>query len=102
LGGRLPTPARPRDAWQEVLEELGTPGTEASIEAQRLGIGPDDLPVDAVTVEERDHDTGLTIAITFAIAIAPTLQHILNGLWDDLVRPRIRRKYGVDVEESVE
>jgi hypothetical protein len=80
--------------WTEVLAEITEPGSEARAEVQRLGGDPisgDDL---SVIVEERSNDFGATFVVTI---VAPLALHVLKGLFDDIVRPRIRQRYGVDV-----
>jgi len=88
-----------RGAWKEIIEELGAPGSEANAEVMRLGVDPHSISFDDVTVKEKSNDVGLTILVSIA---SPVVAHILKGLWDDLVRPRIRRKFGVDVTEELE
>ncbi len=87
-----------RQAWIEVLGDLSTPGSEARVEAERLDVDVTALASASVEVDERDHDFGVTILVTIA---APVAVHALKTLWDDIVRPRIRSRFGVDAGDNV-
>lgn len=87
-----------RQAWMEVLAELSTPGSEARVEAERLDVDVTALTSASVEVHERDNDFGATILVSIA---APIALHALKTLWDDIVRPRIRSRFGVDAGDNV-
>jgi hypothetical protein len=85
-----------RDAWTEVLEEIGRSG-DARKTVDAYGGDPDSLAAAKIKVEEVEGDFGLTLAISIG---APVAAHVLKGLWDDLVRPRIRSRWGKDAGEA--
>jgi hypothetical protein len=82
------------DAWAEVLAEIGEDG-EARKTAEAYGADPNALATarDDVSVEPEEGDFGLSLVILIG---APFATDVLKGLWTDLVRPRIRDKFGKD------
>ncbi len=80
-------------AWSEVLLEMSTPESAAQSAAHGLGIDPVSLTQAKVEVSQREGDLGVTFLVILG---APVAKHALVSLWDDLVRPRLRAKFGVD------
>lgn len=93
------TPAMVEEAWQEVLAEVAQEGGETRASVESYGADPDALAGASLSVEQHERDFGATILVTI---VAPVAVHVLNGLWDDHVRPRLRKKYGVDGGSPVE
>ena len=93
------TPAMVQEAWAEILSEMAEEGNEARASVERLGADPDELSGASLKVEQNEGDFGATILIT---GVAPVAVHVLNGLWDDHVRPRLRKRHDVDGGSRVE
>jgi hypothetical protein len=87
-----------RSAWTEVLEEIKDSSTDAHAEAELLGADLGPLTVDNLVVEGNANDFGATIIVAFTVDVAV---HVVVSLWDDFVRPRIQRRFGVDTGETV-
>jgi len=87
-----------RDAWMDILERVGH-DADARKTVEAYGADPDTVARAEVDVEEVEGDFGLTLAISIG---APLAAHVLAGLWDDLVRPRIRDRFGKDAGEARE
>ena len=47
----------------------------------------------SVRVEQKENDFGATLLVTVAGAVTA---HVLESLWDDFVRPRLRRRFKRD------
>jgi hypothetical protein len=80
-------------AWTEILREVGEEGSDARSTVERYGINPGTLSQASLSVSQQEGDFGITFLV---IVGAPVAVHVLTSLWDDVVRPRLRAKYGVD------
>jgi len=84
--------------WKEAREELMTPGAPIHRE---LGSGAPDvrqLSMEEIVVEERHHDLGTTILVTVTGVI---VEETLKWLWEHVLRPRLKRRFGSDTGEQV-
>jgi hypothetical protein len=83
-----------QEAWVEVLAEISEDG-EARKTAEAYGADPDALATarDDVSIKDEQGDFGLSLVILIG---APVATEALKGLWNDLVRPRIRDKFNRD------
>jgi hypothetical protein len=86
-------------AWTEILSEVSDEGTDARLNVEHYGISPDVLASASVEVAQQERDFGITLLVIIG---APVTVHILNSLWDDMVRPRLRKKFKVDGGPVVE
>ena len=85
--------SRPMQA--SMNDQDGLPGRSTAVRdavSKRDG-DPDDLANASVEATPYEGDGGVTILITIGTTVAT---HILMGLWDDHVRPRLRKKYERD------
>lgn len=80
-------------AWTEVLDEVGQEGSEARATVERYEIGPDRFDGASVVVTQQEGDFGISLLIAVGVPVAI---HVLESMWDDLVRPRLRDKFEVD------
>lgn len=87
-----------RAAWAETIAAAREPGTPERAVLDQAGDNPELAESLRVQVCEEAHDFGATFLITVLGAVAA---HVLNELWDDFVRPRLRHEH-VDVGERVE
>lgn len=87
-------------AWTEVLGELATPGAPVHDECDTRELDPaltGPRPVEA-EVTTRHHSTGTAILVTLGTNI---VWWELEGLWRDVVRPRLMARSGVEPGEVV-
>jgi hypothetical protein len=87
-----------REAWAEVLADIGREGSDARAFVSAAKVDADRLSAAELTVQEESGDFGATILVTI---VAPVAVHILTSLWDDHVRPRLRDK-DVDGGQAIE
>lgn len=78
--------------WEAVLREAASATAVRDAVSKRDG-DPDALANASVEARPYEGDGGVTILITIGTTVAT---HILMGLWDDHVRPRLRKKYERD------
>jgi hypothetical protein len=86
------------DVWTQVLAEANQPGSEVEGEIEGLSVAPQPLTPAAVKVGYQENDFGATILVTIA---APIAVHIVKSLWDDVVRWRLKKLFGVDVGDVI-
>jgi hypothetical protein len=82
-----------KEAWDEILGEVGKLDGDSRSTVESYEVDPDTLARASVDVKQDEGDFGITFLV---IVGAPVAVHVLNSLWDDLVRPRLRSKFGVD------
>ncbi len=87
------------EAWTEILLEMAELGSDARDTLERYKIDPEALAGASVQVKQQEGDFGITFLV---IVGAPVTVHVLSSLWDDLVRPRLRKRFGVDGGPHVE
>lgn len=80
-------------AWSEILNEVGHKGSDARLAVESYGIDPDGLAGASVEVTQQEGDFGISLLVAVGV---PVTIHILESLWDDLVRPRLRKRFKVD------
>jgi hypothetical protein len=88
-----------RDAWVEILAEIATPDSQARSAVVAQGTDPAALAAAPVDVEQRDGSIGLTLLIEIG---APVAAYILQTLWEDFVRPRLRERFGHDAGPAID
>jgi hypothetical protein len=81
-------------AIASLFEGLRDPGNEIGQAAARIGIGPDEFAEAEGSVDQEGKGFG-DIVVVVAL-FAPTLNHSLRTVWDDLLWPRIKGALGVD------
>ncbi|HEY6780586.1 MAG TPA: hypothetical protein VI111_06495 [Thermoleophilaceae bacterium] len=88
-----------QETWAEILRELNDSNSDARASVDAYRVDPDVFSQHSLSVSEQEGDFG----VTFLIAVGgPVAIHVLISMWDDLVRPRLRAKYGVDGGSHVE
>jgi hypothetical protein len=85
------------EAWADVLSEIGTAGSAARELVAAHGADPDAMAAASVTVEQKENDFGATLLVTVVGAVTV---HVLESLWDDFVRPRLRRRFKRDASRT--
>jgi hypothetical protein len=84
----------------EVLAELGDPQSESAQLARGAGLEPEMLAGLNVTVSE---EPGFGLEILVVAFVLPVAVHVTTTFWDDVVRPRLRRRLGAQaVGERIE
>jgi hypothetical protein len=86
------------DAWKDVIARANDDEDLQSLLVEH-GLRPDALSDASVKTAEVDGDGGLTIAIAIA---SPVAVHVLQSLWDDYVRPRLRESTRRDAGDVVD
>lgn len=86
-------------AWVEIRAEAGDPGSEVHAFLLEHGIDPQTFAAENLEVSEIDGDGGLTVMIAIA---TPLAAQVLKDLWQDYVRPRIRKRTQRDAGDVVE
>ena len=89
-------------AISSLFEGLRDPDTEIAQAAARLGMAPEEFAEAKGSVDQEGKGFGDVIVIL--ALFAPTLNHSLRTVWDDLLLPRIKRALGADAlgDELVE
>lgn len=93
------TPSAIREVWAEVLAEAALPDSPAHAVVVAHGADPVAVAEASVDVEERDGSIGLTLLVE---VVAPITVYVLQTLWDDFVRPRLRDRFGYDAGPAME
>jgi hypothetical protein len=88
-----------RDVWAEVLAEAASPDSPAHAAVAVRGADPSALAGAPVDVAQRDGSIGLTLLVE---VVAPVTAFVLQTLWDDFVRPRLRDRFGYDPGSAIE
>ena len=86
------------DAWKDVIARAAQDDDLRAVLVEH-GLDPAEFSHASVEAAEVDGDGGLTIAIAIA---SPVAVHILQSLWDDYVRPRLRARTERDAGDVVE
>jgi hypothetical protein len=86
-------------AWTEILAEAGEPGSAVHALLVEHGVDPRAFAAAKLAVDEVDGDGGLSVAIAIA---TPLAAQVLKDLWQDHVRPRIRKRTKQDAGDPVE
>lgn len=92
------TPDQVRAVWQEVLGDATNPKSDVARFLSSRGIDADELGLQSVDVEERSGDFGASILISILVPIAADVG---KSLWEDYVRPRLRKKFNGDTGDEV-
>jgi hypothetical protein len=96
LGTRSAVELR-RDIQDFLVESRHNSGVQAS--AARAGITVDQLDElgRSKAYDIREEGAGLDhTAVTLIVAFAPAVNHVAMTVWDDILLPWIRRRYGDD------
>jgi hypothetical protein len=86
-----------RAAWAEILAEAARPDSSPRGLVEAHEADADELDGASVEVTPLDGDGGLTLVVAIG---APLATHVLISLWDDYVRPRIRKNTGEDAGDA--
>jgi hypothetical protein len=81
-------------AVASLLNELRDPRTEIAQAAGHIGIAPEEFAGAEGSVDQEGKGFGDVIVIV--ALIAPTINHSLRNVWDDLLWPHIKRALGAD------
>lgn len=90
--------AEVQTAWEAVLEEAALPESAARDVLEAHELDADSVATDSVEVKDADHDVGVSLLIVVG---GPVAVHVLKSLWDDVVRPRLRRDTGRDAGPAI-
>jgi hypothetical protein len=85
-------------AISDVLDQIADSTSELAAEAERAGIAPAELAGSDVQVtQERKGFGAEAVLITIGISAAgSSVSHVVNKLWDELIWPRLKAKFGAD------
>ena len=81
-------------AVSSLFAELRDPGTEIAQAAAAIGMAAEEFAEAGGSVDQEGKGFGDVIVIV--ALFAPTLNHSLRTVWDDLLLPRIKRRLGAD------
>jgi hypothetical protein len=87
-----------RAAISDILNEFADPTSELAAVAERVGIASEELAGGDVEVtQERKGFGAETVLIIIGInAVGSSVSHVVNKLWDEVIWPRLKAKFGAD------
>ena len=79
---------------RDALRQLADPASDLAAAAAESGVGPRDFDGATVAVEQEGKGFG-DVIVVIAI-LAPTANHVLRSVWDEVIWPRVKESLGAD------